>query len=190
MFSTGQPFLSLISLTVSVDVTHHIYFIGQPHLDILLRCPALNTKGQVSSELPSSTCTTWDKTSAPWHMHGIGESWIPESVALPESRTSVTGEQALSHVHNGYTMRKASEKSLITTTTTKNKTNQQWFPSGHDLRLSIVLRLLQYTYCPTTSFRKYIFRPLAMHCGIVCATRCGGWYKKWCDGQWCVMLNM
>ena len=145
MFSTGQPFLSLISLTVSVDVMHHVYFIGQPHLDILLRCPALNTKGQVSSELPSSTCTTWDKTSAPWHMHGIGESWIPESVALPESRTSVTGEQALSHVHNGYTMRKASEKSLITTTTTKNKTNQQWFPSGHDLRLSIVLRLLQYT---------------------------------------------
>ena len=74
MFSTGQPFLSLISLTVSVDVMHHVYFIGQPHLDILLRCPASNTKGRVSSELLSSTCTTWDKTSARCHMHGTGES--------------------------------------------------------------------------------------------------------------------
>ena len=101
MFSTGHPFLSLISLTVSVDVMHHVYFIGQPHLGILLWCPASNTKGRVSSKLLSSTCTTWDKTSAPWHMHGIGESWIPESVVLLESRTSVTGEQALSHVHNG-----------------------------------------------------------------------------------------
>ena len=36
MFSTGHPFLSLISLTVSVDVMHHVYFIGQPHLGILL----------------------------------------------------------------------------------------------------------------------------------------------------------
>ena len=80
------------------------------------------------------------------------------------------------------------QKSLITK---QNNPNQQWFPSEHDLRLSTVLRLLQYTCCPTTSFLKYIVRPLAMHCGIVCVTRCGGgWYKKLCNGQWCVLLNM
>ena len=47
-------------------------------------------------------------------IRGIGESRIPESVALPDLRTSLTGEQALNHVHNGCIKGKASEKSLIT----------------------------------------------------------------------------